>query len=1708
MQSLTAFSMPTFPFRGWLCVAALLIGIFPAAPSMSDPPTARPWQTLSVPHVAEAAAHFADPPAEYALAMWWFWNGDMTEANIRRDLAELKARGVRAVMIWPYNGLVNLEYLSPAWFERVKFAVGEARRLDMRVWLTDEGCYPSGFVGGKVTRERPQQRMQILAAKKNDRGGLDVQPIFRTAATRYIHAPGFRKDETYSLFDALNAEATADFLRDVHEQYRKVLGAEFGRTVLGVMGDEPSFPGVPYTPGIFDQFKRRKGYDVEPHLADLFQQQPTEAARRIRADYWDVWSSLYRDNFFRPQVDWCARQGLEFLLHLCGEEDQKTLIALDGDYFKCMQPVQVPGVDAIWRQVWPDKTADYPKLASSAAHLGGRPRAFCEGYAVYGRGLSVEQAKWVLDALFVRGINLFQTMSYLSSREEFRPYFCPPDLNLSPQWPHFSQLFAYANRMSYLLSSGKPAAAIAVYYPTTSGWLGDFTADAATLNAARRLLEEQRDFDFLDEDSLQTGLRIEGATLVNRSGQGYRAVLVPPVKVISQAGLKQLEEFARSGGTVIFLGRPPELVAGRTYRDAAPGPKTLPWAHVTTESELSAATLARLPQPDLTVEQVAPAGLRANLKYVHHRLADGELYFLFNESAQPLDLTVRLQGQGVPQFWNAVTGVRKRAVASVQEGSVHIPLTLDSYETRTIVLGPAQDAPVDSYAQRQPSAHRLAMEGDWQFTIGGRSHQGPLKSWSDYGRPGFSGTVRYRKEFAVAADLANDHRNLTLDLGEVRYSARVLLNGKDLGVRAWRPFRWLVGDALRSGGNVLEVEVTNTAANELAGDPSRVKELERKGWLRNSYIGRYLAFDKEMVPSGLLGPVRLCASAIAAAPPLPAPIDIPSPPAAADDTGLGGANLPAMAGPAVAAAPAISMVSEVTFPDETLVVTGAGLKGARLRIWAEGQLRDIEPLRTADDRLQAVVPKELPVSTMLVWPVRGELVGAPMRVNGATAWWSWPVRMPARCAGQTVRLFGKNLSLAGARPRVFLAGPNCARFLNISVTEPYHLEAALPDDLGAGAYRVYAHNGSGGAYGWSEPMAFEVVAGPAIAAVKQFAVRNFGAVADDGRDDCAAIAAAVAAAEKAGGGAVVFAPGVYHVSQPITVGAAVSLSGAGMGNHDPKDHSSSGACTRIEGLPGVELPSEIIAFRGPGGSLRNMSLYGASDGRKQVVVGVYAPDVVVERMRLIQVDARDWATWRAKDRLVLDSGVLFINAPGAANIVVRDCELHAPGPGVMIGNLQPGHGDAASPEPSSNYIRIERVKIRGYYAGEPLKKSFPYASGRSIGVAIHNGKNITVEHCDLASADRAHGRVLGRTVMAFNTSTRHLYLAHNRSLNVGSHPSAPGMHTNQGEQYLFHLRYPQGGLFRVTQAAAQELTITTAGIRPERDGPDPHAWWGTGGGRILDEVGANPHWIVFVCAGRGVGQVREVSGMRRDGEQATLSLTQPWRVTPDAASRVNLLVAYRNITLYDNCVDQGELVPTHKSHGVCFWYVAFDNIVANNTFKNLASGVIFNTGYRNPTGWNLTRENTMQNMTGFSGDTSLEAAFYVDHYRVYGQSAPRPYRHRWPPPEDRVWNSVGNAARSNHGEGGDVAAFLHARFGGRQPPVYVSHPESGLMMSVIENNDFCGAKRGLVLTPPANWAVIRQNKIVTTNPGQAPVNVEAAEYVVKPLILDNRPAGP
>ena len=113
----------------------------------------------------------------------------------------------------------------------------------------------------------------------------------------------------------------------------------------------------------------------------------TDEAQRAKADYWDVWSGIFQNTFFGEQADWCAKYNVDYLVHLAHHATMAVTVRSEGDFFRDMRKVQVPGVDNL-SQLLPSRVHvpdgtwrtnnNFPKLASSAAHLFGKPKVWSE----------------------------------------------------------------------------------------------------------------------------------------------------------------------------------------------------------------------------------------------------------------------------------------------------------------------------------------------------------------------------------------------------------------------------------------------------------------------------------------------------------------------------------------------------------------------------------------------------------------------------------------------------------------------------------------------------------------------------------------------------------------------------------------------------------------------------------------------------------------------------------------------------------------------------------------------------------------------------------------------------------------------------------------------------------------------------------------------------------------------------------------------------------------------------------------------------------------------------------------------------------------------------------------------------------------------------------------------------------------------------------
>ncbi|UCD57756.1 MAG: hypothetical protein JSV16_01205, partial [Candidatus Hydrogenedentota bacterium] len=102
---------------------------------------------------------------EFSLCPFWFWNDDLSEQEIARQIKDFQAHGVHGFLIHPRAGLPrSIGWMSERMIEFMRFAIEEAARRDMWVMLYDEGMYPSGSSSGQVVETNPAFRTRGLFA--------------------------------------------------------------------------------------------------------------------------------------------------------------------------------------------------------------------------------------------------------------------------------------------------------------------------------------------------------------------------------------------------------------------------------------------------------------------------------------------------------------------------------------------------------------------------------------------------------------------------------------------------------------------------------------------------------------------------------------------------------------------------------------------------------------------------------------------------------------------------------------------------------------------------------------------------------------------------------------------------------------------------------------------------------------------------------------------------------------------------------------------------------------------------------------------------------------------------------------------------------------------------------------------------------------------------------------------------------------------------------------------------------------------------------------------------------------------------------------------------------------------------------------------------------------------------------------------------------
>ncbi|PXX51994.1 hypothetical protein DFR60_10879 [Hungatella effluvii] len=415
-----------------------------------------------------------EPSEEFTPVPFWFFNDEPDETKIRLQLEDFVEKGVNAFVLHPRIGIPEtIPYLSPAYFETVRFIVKTASEIGMKVVLYDEGMYPSGSAHGMVAEENPEYASKgiTLAEEPGDQEILARMPDgkyliygFTGGTIRGIH---FGEDDGENgapkSADILNPEAVQTFIRLTHERYYRELKEYFGTTIIGFFTDEPCALGRnasayrEWAKGMEKEIVLEGGKLIE--LEVLFEGLENKTTRIYRK----LVKLHLRETFYKPLSDWCQDHGIAFMGHPAESDDIEEEL-----YF------HVPGQDLILRRVVPmtgglsGKDSVQAKLAADIARLLGCRRNMNECFGVCGRGqipwhFTGEDMKWYIDWLGIRGVNLFVPHAFYYSVMGKRKEERPPDVGPNNiWWPHYRHFSDYIKRISWLMTDGEDCASVAV----------------------------------------------------------------------------------------------------------------------------------------------------------------------------------------------------------------------------------------------------------------------------------------------------------------------------------------------------------------------------------------------------------------------------------------------------------------------------------------------------------------------------------------------------------------------------------------------------------------------------------------------------------------------------------------------------------------------------------------------------------------------------------------------------------------------------------------------------------------------------------------------------------------------------------------------------------------------------------------------------------------------------------------------------------------------------------------------------------------------------------------------------------------------------------------------------------------------------------------------------------------------------------------------
>ncbi len=689
--------------------------------------------------------------------------------------------------------------------------------------------------------------------------------------------------------DHFNKQAVANYLKHIEEAFERT-GTPYPHTFFN---DSYEVSEATWTPNFFEEFEKRRGYKLEERLPRIlmgiamvkYSQKEAEEklkkgiwshvyvymGRKELQDYRETLSDLLLENFTEQWTAWA---------HKHGAITRNQAHGSPANLIDCYAAVDIPEIEGFGLSEFGIKglrtdsgktrknDSDYSmfKYAPSAAHVCGKPYTSSETFTWLTEHFrtSLSQLKPDLDLMFCAGVNhmFFHGTCYSPKDDVWPGWNFYASIDMSPTnsiWRDAPYFMQYVERCQSFLQWGQPDNDFLVLLPVRDMWNGqqDKLLMQFSIHAMGKLApdfiktilaidEAGFDCDYISERLLM-GVTYKDGMLETAAGTRYKGLIIPGSLELPESVLQHICQLTAQGAHVFYAD-------GSRAEDIEPL-KTA-GGHNFSVWNIKNVGLQKVAKPETMKTE-------HGLKAIRRKNDKGYHYFIANLTPEDIEAVEPLAVGFKDALWfNPLNGEITRA--NIKDGKIQIELrsgesmilqTFD--EVLTSDLSPLISHPSDTIVVKGPWTLSFIEESP---KVGRTFALDKLQTWETLDDDSVKvtmGTGVYTTRFKLSKKEAQ--MSWQIDLGDVRESARVYINGQFIGC-AWSvPFVLDIQDALKEGDNELRIEVTNLPAN-------RIADLDRRGvqWRKMEEINvvdinyRKTLYDQwQPMPSGLNSEVKL-----------------------------------------------------------------------------------------------------------------------------------------------------------------------------------------------------------------------------------------------------------------------------------------------------------------------------------------------------------------------------------------------------------------------------------------------------------------------------------------------------------------------------------------------------------------------------------------------------------------------------------------------------------------------------------------------------------------------------------------------------------------------------------------------------------------------------------------------------------------------------------